>query len=135
MSVSYFSNPANGGDGSFIRKTSNGVIFDTTPDEVSFSGDYDDVYYYDGTSVVDRPTMPLTGTHGPDPIVSFTELYMGVNDVLFIENIPVGAIFSHPAGDIQVDDGFITWSTPIIGEYDMKFSLFPFNDVNFKVFT
>lgn len=58
-----------------------------------------------------------------------------VNDVLAAVNapvvfsgLPVGTTVVYPNGSIVVNDGFIEWASDTPGEYEFKFSLWPYLD-------
>lgn len=92
-----------------------GVIFDQQISGKNF-------YIADGKPV-ERPEMSLSINQ---------DVYLGIDEVLRVDGIPVGAKVVHPDGISQVDDGFIEWSSVEPGQYHFHITCFPFKEVDFN---
>ena len=83
----------------------------------TYTGDPKDVlsthYVIDGI-ITSRPEFKLT-----------YQSDLAANEVFRIDGIPPGTQVKHPEGTIQVDDGFLEWSTNTPGEYKFRLSNFP----------
>ena len=74
-------------------------------------------YIVDG-AVVDRPSMQLTTTH----------LEASIGQEISIYGIPTGSTVFHPGGITKVDDGYVKWSSDVVGEFEFTIECFPFKD-------
>lgn len=77
-------------------------------------------HYFVAGSVVPRPAFTFKVSPG---------LNLQLGEVLRVSNIPPGCSVFYPGGVIQVDDGYIEWSSTTPGEYAFTFELFPYQEV------
>lgn len=73
-------------------------------------------HYFDGTDYVKRPVLVLQ-----HPTPRFT-----IGEPFRIDGIPPGTLVEHPEGSLQVDDGFLEWSSLEPGVYRFHFHSFPY---------
>lgn len=70
-----------------------------------------------------RPVMPLS--------VSSNTVAPNVGCV--ISGIPEDTQVRHPDGVVTVNDGTLEWSTPMPGQYQLRFENFPYHDVEVHI--
>lgn len=76
-----------------------------------------------------RPTMPITISIDGIPVPIDAEIKAGVDTVLRIDGIVEGSSFTHPQGEITVDDGYVEWSAAMPGGYYFRIDNFPYKEV------
>jgi len=84
-------------------------------------------FYIVNGEVQARPKMGLFYSHEPD---EHDTVRLDVNEMLRIDNIPVGTVVVHPQGETVVDDGFIEWSSVGLGSHSFRLEKFPYQEVN-----
>lgn len=82
-------------------------------------------YYVVNNDIAPRPNFPI---HHPTSI-----LIADGESTLSFSNVPVGTVVSVDDQSIVVNDGEFRFSTDTAGEYEIKFTLFPYKDLTINV--
>ncbi|WP_062269498.1 hypothetical protein [Endozoicomonas arenosclerae] len=72
--------------------------------------------YIEAEEPKDRPLMNL----------QYEDHEIDVSEVLRVEGIPTGTTLYYPGGQVQVDDGYIEWSSIEEGSFYFRFINFPY---------